>query len=117
MRKQNYELNDNCGSRISSIFMPSTRVQSLNHVSVNVAYSMPVQHVLTSTTHPLLGALPSKGEVGSCCSMFLICKDIIILHILVFLLCHGIRICSFLESCTWHQRNQIAQGFVVVIIN
>jgi t-SNARE complex subunit (syntaxin) len=50
-------------------------------------------------------------------SMFLICKDIIILHILVFLLCHGIRICSFLESCTWHQRNQIAQGFVVVIIN
>jgi hypothetical protein len=64
--------------------MPSTRVQSLNHVSVNVAYSMPVQHVLTSTTHPLLGALPSKGEVGSCCSMFLICKDIIILHILVY---------------------------------
>jgi hypothetical protein len=38
MRKQNYELNDNCGSRISSIFMPSTRVQSLNHVSVNECY-------------------------------------------------------------------------------
>ena len=117
MRKQNYELNDNCGSRMSSIFMQSTRVQSLNHVSVNVAYSMSVQHLLTSTTQPLLGALPSKGEVGSCCSMFLICKDIIILHMLVFLLCHGIRICSFLESCTWHQRNQNAQGFVVVIIN
>jgi hypothetical protein len=25
--------------------------QSLNHVSVNVAYSMSVQHLLTSTTH------------------------------------------------------------------
>jgi len=54
MRKQNYEFNgnDNCGSGILSIFMSSGSVQSLNRVSVNMAYSMPVQHLSTSTTHP-----------------------------------------------------------------